>query len=181
MSPAYASAARSRSPAIKVTASEMLTFLPIRTWSIFIPWLYLPDTIRIKAIRSRCLGSIFAWILNTKPENFSSSASTWRSAVSRGWGAGAHAVKPSNIWSTPKLPSAVPKNTGVSSPAKNSSWSNSCDAPTTSSSSSRNCSASSSPTASSSSWLSKPLTIRTSWIVWPWPVWYRTVSSRWIW
>ena len=62
----------------------------------------------------------------------------------------------------PKLPSAVPKNTGVISPARNSSLSNSLDAPFTSSSSSRSCCARSSPTAASRSGLFSPLTMRTS-------------------
>ncbi|MNG07519.1 hypothetical protein D3C84_908250 [compost metagenome] len=37
MSPAQASTACSRSPAMKVTASEMFTSLPMRTWRIFMP------------------------------------------------------------------------------------------------------------------------------------------------
>ncbi|CSB92386.1 Uncharacterised protein [Vibrio cholerae] len=39
ISPANASSARARSPAIKVTASEILTCLPRRTWFIFMPCL----------------------------------------------------------------------------------------------------------------------------------------------
>ena len=39
MSPAQASTACSRSPAAKVTASEMFTSLPMRTWRVFMPLL----------------------------------------------------------------------------------------------------------------------------------------------
>ncbi|MNZ30687.1 hypothetical protein D3C78_479650 [compost metagenome] len=90
----------------------------------------------MKAMRSRCFGSMFAWILNTKPENFSSVGSTTRSWVARDSGFGAQSTMQSSTWSTPKLPSAVPKNTGVISPLRKASLSNSWQAPCTSSSSS---------------------------------------------
>ncbi|MNH24268.1 hypothetical protein D3C79_841900 [compost metagenome] len=64
---------------------------------------------------------MFAWILNTKPENFSSVATTSRLSALRGIGDGAQSVRPSSMWSTPKLPSAVPKKTGVISPAMKAS------------------------------------------------------------
>jgi hypothetical protein len=46
-----------------------------------------PLTTRMKAMPSRCRGFMFAWILNTKPVNRSSSGRThsW-SSVSRGAG-----------------------------------------------------------------------------------------------
>ncbi|MOA07790.1 hypothetical protein D3C78_1275100 [compost metagenome] len=95
--------------------------LPVRTWRIFMPFSYLPEQMRMKAIRSRCFGSMFAWILNTKPVNFSSTGSTVRSWATRASGRGAQSTTASSTWSTPKLPSAVPKNTGVSWPLMNSS------------------------------------------------------------
>ncbi|MNG02558.1 hypothetical protein D3C84_855900 [compost metagenome] len=101
------------------------------------PFSYLPEQMRMKAIRSRCLGSMFAWILNTKPLNFSSTGSTVRSLATRASGLGAQSTTASSTWSTPKLPKAVPKNTGVNWPSMNSCWLNSWQAPCTSSSCSR--------------------------------------------
>ena len=43
-----------------VKASEMRTSLPKRTCFIFMPFSYLPEHTRIKAIRSRCFGSMLA-------------------------------------------------------------------------------------------------------------------------
>jgi hypothetical protein len=56
---------------------------------------------------------MFAWILNTKPLNAASSTCTVRCRASRACGGGAHSTKLSSISRTPKLASAVPKNTGV--------------------------------------------------------------------
>ena len=151
----------------------MTTSLPIRTCFSFIPFSYLPETTRINATLSRCFGSILAWILNTKPLNFSSALSTVLVSAWRDCGFGAHCVKPSRKWSTPKLPNAVPKNTGVSSPLIKAYCSNSLLAPCTNSNSSRSCCAKSSPTAASNSGLFKPLTMRTSWMVEPCPDWYK--------
>ncbi len=72
----------------------------------------------MNAMRSRCCGSMFAWILKTKPVSFASAASTTRSRVSRGSGAGACVAKCASSSSTPKLLIAEPKNTGVCLPAR---------------------------------------------------------------
>jgi hypothetical protein len=69
-------------------------------------------------MRSRCAGSMFAWILNTKPVNFSSSGVTTRVTVGRGSGGGAHSTKASSTSRTPKLLIAEPKNTGVWTPMR---------------------------------------------------------------
>ena len=73
------------------------------------PRLKWPEHRRTKAIRSRCLGSIFAWILNTNPLTFSSSGATARVAV--GWvsGVGADFANPFSNSRTPKLLTALPK------------------------------------------------------------------------
>jgi len=68
----------------------------IRTWRIFMPFSYLPEQMRMKAMRSRCLGSMFAWILNTKPENFSSTGSITRSWAARDSGIGAQSTMASS-------------------------------------------------------------------------------------
>ena len=39
--------------------------LSVRTWRTFIPRSKLPEQIRMKATRSRCALSMFAWILKT--------------------------------------------------------------------------------------------------------------------
>lgn len=83
----------------------------------------------MKAILSWCLGSILAWILKIKPVSLPSDATTSRSSATRDRGVGAHSVKPSSMQSTPKLPKAVPKNTGVNLPSRNRSKSNSFEAP----------------------------------------------------
>ena len=55
----------------------------------FMPRSKRPEQTRRKAIRSRCAGSMLAWILNTKPENFGSSGcDACASASRRGSGAG---------------------------------------------------------------------------------------------
>ena len=51
-------------------------FLPVRASLAFMPRVSLPEHTRMKAMRSRWLGSIFAWILKTKPVIFGSFAST---------------------------------------------------------------------------------------------------------
>ena len=50
--------------------------LPVRTSFTFMPRCSLPEQTRTKAMRSRWLGSMLAWILNTKPVIAGSSAST---------------------------------------------------------------------------------------------------------
>ena len=72
-----------------------------------------PEHTRMNAMRSRCAGSMLAWILNTKPENFGSAgctARTWRRA--RAAAAPVDAARP-EFRCTPKLLMAEPKNTGV--------------------------------------------------------------------
>ena len=56
---------------------------------------------------------MFAWILNTKPENFGSAALTTRSIAARGKGAGECFTNELKSSRTPKLLTAEPKNTGV--------------------------------------------------------------------
>ncbi len=82
MSPAKASSAAWRSAAMKVSASAMRISLSSRTWYMRMPRLYLPEHRRMKAMRSRCCGSMFAWILNTKPVSLPSVASTSRCTAS---------------------------------------------------------------------------------------------------
>ncbi|MCY1552455.1 hypothetical protein D9M68_888510 [compost metagenome] len=111
---------------------------------------------------------MFAWILNTKPENFSSTGSTLRSWVARASGGGAQSTTQSSTWSTPKLPSAVPKNTGVISPCRKAVSSKAWQAPCTSSS----CSTKSSymsPRCARASSLSSFSMILASVRSWPWP------------
>ena len=69
-------------------------------------------------MRSRCLGSMLAWILKMKPVNFDSSGATIREEVSRGLGLGAMSTKVSSISCTPKLLTALPKNTGANLPSR---------------------------------------------------------------
>ena len=97
----------------------------------------------MNAMRSRCAGSMFAWILNTKPASFSSNGSTTRVVASRGRGAGAWSTKKPSSSSTPKLLIAEPKNTGVWRAARYAPLSKAWVAPRTSSTSSRNAAASS--------------------------------------
>ncbi len=168
MSPAQASSSISRSLEKKVSASAIFRSFLMRTWRIFMPFSYLPEQMRMKAMRSRCLGSMFAWILNTKPVNFSSTGSTVRSLATRASGFGAQSTTASSTWSTPKLPSAVPKKTGVISPRRKASLSNSWQAPWTSSSCSTKSSYMSPRCARASSESSLSMT-RVSMRSWPWP------------
>ena len=69
-------------------------------------------------MRSRCAGSMLAWILKTKPASGVSAGCTVRSRAARGKGPGACAVKAASSSSTPKLLIAEPKNTGVCRPAR---------------------------------------------------------------
>ena len=82
------------------------------------PASYLPEHTRRKATRSRCCGSMLAWILNTKPVNVSSSGATTRPVVARACGPGACSTKKSSSGCTPKLFTAEPKNTGACLPAR---------------------------------------------------------------
>ena len=74
-------------------------------------------------MRSRCLGSMFAWILKMNPVNLDSSGATSRLDVSRGLGLGAMSMKVSSISCTPKLFTALPKKTGASLPSRYGAWS----------------------------------------------------------
>ncbi len=67
---------------------------------------------------------MFAWILNTKPENAGSAGCTIRSPPSRGCGGGAQSINAVRISRTPKLLMPEPKKTGVCRPCRNSSMSN---------------------------------------------------------
>ena len=70
-------------------------------------------------MRSRCFGSMLAWILNTKPENGASAGSTMRAVpASRGCGCGAQSSSACRISCTPKLLIPEPKNTGVCWPGQ---------------------------------------------------------------
>ena len=76
MSPENASSTRVRSWAMNCTGRVSDRVLPVRTCCTSMPRLNLPEQMRMKAMRSRCWGSMFAWILNTKPEKSGSSASS---------------------------------------------------------------------------------------------------------
>ena len=70
-------------------------------------------------MRSRCLGSMLAWILNTKPENFGSFGQHPARPPPAGRArAPATVRRASNSDCTPKLLTAEPKNTGVCFPAR---------------------------------------------------------------
>ena len=70
-------------------------------------------------MRSRCFGSMFAWILKTKPENVGRRRDR-RAAPARAAAAaaGRSSRNASRNSSTPKLVIALPKNTGVSCAAR---------------------------------------------------------------
>ncbi len=135
MSPEKASSMTVRSWAMNWTGRASVE--PSRRTCVqrLMPRWNLPEQMRTKAIRSRCRGSMFAWILNTKPEKPGASAPARRSR-SCGRGGGASSTKRSRNGSTPKLFMALPKNTGVTSPGRNTSRSNGCAALSSSASSS---------------------------------------------
>ena len=56
---------------MNVIASAIFMSLPWRTCRTFMPFWYSPEQMRMNAIRSRCPGSMFAWILNTNPVSLS--------------------------------------------------------------------------------------------------------------
>ena len=118
MSPATASSAISRSWARNMTGALTFTALVDPTGSRRMPRLKWPEHSRTKAMRTRCFRSIFAWILNTKPDNGFSVGTTSRETVSRACGAGAHSTNESSSGRMPKLLTAEPKKTGVTSPAR---------------------------------------------------------------
>ena len=78
MSPGQASSAISRSRAKKKIGLETAIGLLCRTMLSFMPRWKRPEHRRTNATRSRCLGSMLAWTLNTKPVTLSSPGSTVR-------------------------------------------------------------------------------------------------------
>ncbi len=102
-----------RSWAKKNCGAESEIGLPVRTSFAFMPRLSLPEQTRMKAMRSRWFGSMFAWILNTKPVIFGSVGATARVSASWPRGGGATSASPSIRSRTPKLRKAEPKKTGV--------------------------------------------------------------------
>ena len=90
-----------------------------RTCISFMPRRKRPEHSRTNAMRSRWLGSMLAWTLNTKPVTAGSSGSTVRSRRLRGRGAGAHAASASSSSSHAEVAAArEPKNTGVRWPSR---------------------------------------------------------------
>ena len=77
-----------------------------------------PEQTRTNATRSRWRGSMFAWILKTKPVKRSSVGLTGPASLRRGCGGGASSTIARRNGSRPKLVSALPKNTGVWRPAR---------------------------------------------------------------
>ncbi len=77
-SPAKASSASERSWAKKNCGAVSAMVLPVRTCFTFMPRVSLPEHTRMKAMRSRWLGSMFAWILKTMPVMAGSVASIVR-------------------------------------------------------------------------------------------------------
>ena len=128
---------------MKVTTFDTLISRPRRKCLTFMPRSKRPEHTRKKAMRSRWAGSMFAWILKTKPVNGCSDGATERTVASRSRGAGAQSTSAERISRTPKLLIAEPKNTGVCTPERNSSRLNGFDAPCTSSTSMRSWSISS--------------------------------------
>ena len=138
-SPANATSTDSRSDANSFIARVSRTSLPVRTLRTVMSRSNLPLHTRRNAMRSRWRGSMLAWILNTKPLNRSSVGSTTcRSASTRGAGGGPIRTNASRNSSTPKFVTALPKNTGVTSPRSIASRSNAEPAPSSNSSWSMN-------------------------------------------
>ena len=67
-----------RSWAKKNCGALSAMFLPVRASRAFMPRVSFPEDTRMKAMRSRWFGSMFAWILNTKPVILASRGSTLR-------------------------------------------------------------------------------------------------------
>ena len=121
-----------RSCAKKNCGAESEIGFPVRTSRAFMPLLSLPEQTRMKAMRSRWLGSMFAWILNTKPETSPSPGLTSTGApafsASRSSGGGAWAVSVARSSSTPKWRSAEPNTMGVMCPSRKDRGSKGLDA-----------------------------------------------------
>ena len=88
-------------------------------------------------MRSRWRGSMFAWILNTKPVNGGSVGSTTRASRRAAAAAAPSRTSACRISRTPKLLMPEPKNTGLWRPARNSASVERWLAPRSSSMSSR--------------------------------------------
>ena len=117
-SPAKASSAMERSWAKKNCGAESVTGLPVRTSFARMPRWSLPEQTRMKAMRSRWFGSMFAWILKTNPVILASSAVTVRVAAACARGEGANSAIASMRSLTPKSLSALPNRTGVRWPSR---------------------------------------------------------------
>jgi hypothetical protein len=65
-----------RSRAMNCVGVASRTSLPVRTLCTFMPRVSRPEQMRRKATRSRCAGSMFAWILKTNPLNSSCAGGT---------------------------------------------------------------------------------------------------------
>jgi hypothetical protein len=91
------------------TALCTLSCLPERTWLSFMPRLKWPEQSRTKAMRSRCFGSMLAWILKTKPETLSSRRLDLAAGRWMGRACGALSPRPRSNSPTPKLLTAEPK------------------------------------------------------------------------
>ena len=83
--------------------------LPVRETLALMPRVSLPLVTRMKAMRSRWFGSMFAWILKTMPVIAGSLASIVRVAAFCARGGGAKLTNASRICRTPKFFNAEPK------------------------------------------------------------------------
>src|SRR5471032_1809018 len=139
MSPAYASLIVSRSRPKKRYARVARISLPARLLNTAMSFVNLPEQTCTNATRSRWRGSMFAWILKTKPVKRSSVGSTTPVSLGRACGCGASSTSVRRNGSRPKFVIALPKNTGVWRPARYSSRSNGVPAARITSSDSRKC------------------------------------------
>ena len=89
MSPGNASSASSRFCAKNRIGEWTAIGLPWPVGVSFMPRLNVPEHSRMKAMRSRCCGSIFACTLNTKPVTSSPSGETGAGSAGCGRGPGA--------------------------------------------------------------------------------------------
>src|ERR1051325_4090728 len=112
-SPGYASSSVSRSLPKSLCELDRRTFFFEREWCTVMSRSNLPEQTRMKATRSRCFGSMFAWILKMNPENPGCSGEISTPAITRGLGGGECFRNPSSRSCTPKLLTALPKKTGV--------------------------------------------------------------------
>ena len=113
MSPANASSTSVRSWAKNWSERLRVSARPVRTCCTSMPRSKRPEQMRVKAMRSRCFGSMFAWILNTKAVNSGEVGLDDAPVAARArGGGGAKSMKQSRNGSTPKLFMALPKNTG---------------------------------------------------------------------